>query len=165
MCGRTTIVYTPITAWYLHILITSLVTHCCGMECKISISICERQPDWLWWSLWDEQHTRVDASSVQWGRDQSFVQAVPSSPFPILRCSLQLTLLYEGEPEIWRIDFGPYSLTHSVWLKNCKGLEDVPLCEPEIVVPPVALHDIWLRISGLVAAAQSHSTDSTDVKL
>ena len=61
--------YTATTAWHLLlILVTSLVTHCCGMASQSSSSIC--QPTWLCWLLWHEQHAQADPTSVQWGLGQ-----------------------------------------------------------------------------------------------
>ena len=59
--------YTTTTGWYLFLmLVTSLVTRCCGMTSHPSAFVAS-QLMWLCWSLWHEQQTQAGPTSVQWG--------------------------------------------------------------------------------------------------
>ena len=57
--------YTATTAWHLPLMmVTSLVTHCCGVASHFSSSFATSQPAWLCWSIWHKQHVQADPTSV-----------------------------------------------------------------------------------------------------
>ena len=74
--------YTVTTAQDLLMLVTSLVTHCCGMASYSSTSICCKSANVVVLVCLAQKARQAKPTSVQSGQGQDCWQAIPSDPLP-----------------------------------------------------------------------------------